>query len=155
MCSKGVNTTKLYQFVGSYALYLWYFGMLVVTMVTTGKGRGDPSTSVMQWEYSSLLFQAVKSTLRLNFTACCPLRTRASSAETPHVHTYSKHTNTHFDVSAHSGKKMSQAGLDISYLLDFNCQRGNVNPHMRAHVQTSKLILPTYFMQRLTKACVW
>lgn len=59
MCSSGVNTTKLCQFVGSYALHRWYFGMLVVTLVTTGK-VGDPSTSVMQWEYSSLLFRAVK-----------------------------------------------------------------------------------------------
>lgn len=91
---------------------------------------------VMQWEYSSPLFQAMKLTLRLNFTASCPLRTHASSAEPPHVHTYSKHTNTHFHVPAHSGKKMRKVGLGISYLLDFNCQRGNVNPHMRAHVET-------------------
>lgn len=45
MCSNGVNTTKLRQFVGSYALHRWYFGMLVVTLVTTGKG-GIP---VLQW----------------------------------------------------------------------------------------------------------
>lgn len=59
------------------------------------KGGGDPSTSVMQWEYSSLLDYAVKLTLRLNFTACCPLRTLPSAAEPPHVHAYSKHAQTH------------------------------------------------------------
>lgn len=99
MCSNGVNPTKLCQFVGTYALHRWYLGMLVVTLVTTGK-VGDPSTSVMQWEYSlSTIPGSEISTL--HFTACCPLRT-LPAAEPPRVHIYSKHTQTHAFMFLHT-----------------------------------------------------
>lgn len=43
----------------------------------------------MQWEFSSRLFQAVKLTLRLNFTACCPLCAALPAAEPSHVNKHS------------------------------------------------------------------
>lgn len=91
--------------------------------------RGDPSTSVMQWEYSSLLFRAVKLTLRLHFTACCPLHTLPSAAEPPHVHIYSKHTQTHTFMFLHTV-------VNISYLtlISEECEPTHIS-HMRAHVQ--------------------
>lgn len=52
------------------------------------------------------------NTLRLNFTACCPLHTVLQAAESPHVHT---HTQC---FCLHIGRKICKAGLAISYIFD-------------------------------------
>lgn len=90
---------------------------------------------MMQWEFSSPLFQAVKLT-EIKFHSLLPtMHTAHPAAEPPH--TVCTQANTHCQCT-HTARKMCKAGLVISYFWKSKCA------HMYAHVRWCKSTSPTF-----------